>query len=174
MALWVAKLSDTLLRRGDVNSAALINTDLNTYINAMTPRDQIVATMAKIDTHAQEGGNILEKVTYIAKELKSAALFIQKKMDMASDVSESFNQYIGEHTELEEIESHLLLSDISHRNALEVATNTRYLHQNLTNKVRNLGLTLPTDIEIRGVNLLVGREQKRVELEEILLQNTTK
>ena len=134
----------------------------------MTPRDQIVATMAKIDTHAQEGGNILEKLTYIAKELKSAALFIQKKMDMASDISESFNQYIGKHTELEEIESHLLLSEISHRDALEVATNTRDLHQILTNKVRNFGLTLPTDIEVRGVNLLVGREQKRVELEEIL------
>ena len=59
--LWVAKLSDTLLRRGDVNSADLINTDLNTYINAMTPRDQIVATMAKIDTHAQEGGSYLRK-----------------------------------------------------------------------------------------------------------------
>merc|ERR1711954_302076 len=79
---------------------------------------------------------------------------------MASDISESFNQYIGKHAELEEIESHLILSEISHRDALVVATNTRDLHQNLTNKVRNFGLTLTMDIEVRGVNLLVGREQR--------------
>ena len=76
----------------------------------------------------KRGGNILEKITYIAKELKGAALCIQKKMDMAADISGCFNQYIGKHTEFEEIESHLLLSEISHRDALEVATNTRDLH----------------------------------------------
>merc|ERR1711954_246445 len=76
---------------------------------------------------------------------------------MASDISESFNQFIGKHTELEEIESHLLLSDISHRDALEVATNTRYPHQNLTNKVRNFRLTLPKkfyETDLRVINLI--------------------
>ena len=62
--LWVAKLCNTIIRRGDTSDSNVINTDLNTWHNGLQPRDTYLAIMAKVDTLIQSGANILKKVIF--------------------------------------------------------------------------------------------------------------
>ena len=72
------------------------------------------------------------------------------------------------HQELEKIESQLILNEISQGDALEIATTTRDYHEILTSKLKNFAQCLPSEHELKGTNLLVGREQKKIDLKEII------